>query len=68
MSETTPLTGGEIVPPDPEKAEQPPTVKPPDFIRRVKDARDKSEGPLDFLKAFFLLLLDTSKFLSLFLL
>ena len=60
MSESTPLTSAQATNQDAEKG-QDLNVKPPDFIQRLKDAKEKSSGPLDFLKAFFLLLLDTSK-------
>lgn len=63
MSESTPLTSAEATStPDPEKGQES-NVRPPDFIQRLKDAKQTSSGPLDFIKAFFLLLLDTVGFL-----
>jgi len=67
MSETTPLTNIEATAgtkpsTDEEKGEQT-AIKSPDFVHRIKDAKEKSKGPLGFLKAFLFLLLDTSEFL-----
>ena len=60
-SETTPLTTTNA--PDAERGEeQVPSSPPqmPNFYQRVKDAHAQSEGPLDFLKAFLMILVDTS--------
>lgn len=62
-SETVPLTGDDKPTYDTEKCEETPKRDDWNFIARLKEARRESDGPIDFMGKFFLILLSTIGFI-----